>query len=238
MTKIQISDVWDATSIDCASELGSDVVHLWQRCLSAPAAEVSACYGLLSSEEQERALRFRAESSRNDFVLTRGTLRMLLAQYLDMSPQKIRFRYEEQGKPILEGESDLCFNVSHTDGLAVLAFVRQRALGVDVENLGREVEVERLAERFFSESERQALRHLRGRELHVAFFRCWTRKEAYIKATGNGLSLPLHQFDVSVEAGDRDALLATRPDPVEARRWKICDVPIGPGFAAAVAVAE
>jgi 4'-phosphopantetheinyl transferase len=238
MTKIQISDVWDATSIDRASELGSDVVHLWQRCLSAPAAEVSAYYGLLSGEEQERALRFRVESSRNDFVLTRGTLRVLLAQYLDMSPQKVRFRYEEHGKPILEGQSDLCFNVSHTGGLALLAFVRQRALGVDVENLGREVEVERLAERFFSENERQALRHLRGRELHVAFFRCWTRKEAYIKATGNGLSLPLHQFDVSVEAGDRDALLATRPDPVEARRLKICDVPIGPGYAAAVAVAE
>ena len=238
MTKIQISDVWDAASTNCVPELGSEVVHLWQRRLSVPAVEVSACYGLLSSEEQERALRFRPERSRNDFVLTRGTLRLLLAQYLDISPQKIRFRYEEHGKPILEGEGNLCFNVSHTDGLALMAFVRQRALGVDVENLGREIEAERLAERFFSERERQALRHLTGHELHAAFFRCWTRKEAYIKAKGHGLSMPLHQFDVSIEPGDRDALLATRPDPVEARRWTICDVPIGPGYAAAVAVTE
>ena len=238
MTKIQISDVWDATTIPCASKLGSEVVHLWQRRLTVPAAEVSACYGLLSREEQQRALRFRPERSRNDFVLTRGTLRILLAQYLDISSQEIRFRYQEHGKPILEGESDLRFNVSHTDGLALMAFVRQRALGVDVEKLGREIEAEQLAERFFSEPERQALRHLKGRELQVAFFRCWTRKEAYIKAKGNGLSMPLHQFDVSIEAADRDALLATRPDPVEAGRWKICDVPIGPGYAAAVAIAE
>jgi 4'-phosphopantetheinyl transferase len=72
--------------------------------------------------------------------------------------------------------------------------------------------------------------------LHAAFFRCWTRKEAYIKAKGYGLSLPLHQFDVSIVEGDRDALLATRPDPAEAARWTICDIPMGRGYAAAVAV--
>jgi 4'-phosphopantetheinyl transferase len=95
-----------------------------------------------------------------------------------------------------------------------------------------------LAERFFSDSERQALRYLSGPELHAAFFRCWTRKEAYIKATGDGLALPLDQFDVSIAAGDRDALLATRPDASEAARWTIFDVPVGPAYAAAVAVAE
>jgi 4'-phosphopantetheinyl transferase len=236
--EVQIGEVWDAANVGSASEPGSGVVHLWKRRLDASAAELSACYERLSMEEQERARRFRVERPRNEFVLTRGTLRFLLARYLGGTPQDIRFRYAVQGKPALEGESSLSFNVSHTNGLALLAFVRQRAIGVDVENVARKTEAERLAERFFSERERQALRRLEGDELRAAFFRCWTRKEAYIKAKGEGLSLPLHQFDVSIAEGDRDALLATRPDPGEARRWTICDIPIGPGFAAAVAVAE
>ena len=237
-TEVRIGEVWDATKIGSPSELGSGVVHLWQRRLNTSAAEISACHRLLSSDEQERARRFRVERPRNEFVLTRGTLRSLLAQYLGGAPQEVRFRYAVQGKPALEGESGLSFNVSHTNGLALMAFVKQRAIGVDVENVARETEAERLAERFFSERERQALRPLGGDELQAAFFRCWTRKEAYIKAKGDGLSLPLHQFDVSIAEGDRDALLATRPDPAEAARWTICDIPMGTAYAAAVAVAE
>ncbi len=237
-TEVQIGGVWDATKLGYPPELGPGIVHLWQRPLHAPSAEVSACYELLSIEEQERARRFRVERPRNEFVLTRGTLRSLLAQYLGGAPQEVRFRYACQGKPALEGESGLSFNVSHTNGLALMAFVKQRAIGVDVENVGREVEAERLAERFFSEHEHQALRRLAGDELQAAFFRCWTRKEAYIKAKGNGLSLPLHQFDVSIVEGDRDALLATRPDPSQAERWTIRDIPMGTGYVAALAVAE
>jgi 4'-phosphopantetheinyl transferase len=213
-------------------------VHLWQRRLDASAAEVNAYCRLLSSEEQERALRFRVERPRKEFVLTRGTLRTLLAQYLGITPQEVHFRYAVRGKPALEGESGLCFNVSHTDGLALMAFVMRRTIGIDVENLVRAVDAQRLAERFFSERERQALRPLRGDELQAAFFRCWTRKEAYIKAKGDGLSLALHEFDVSIAEQDRDALLATRPDPTEAARWTVCDVPMGTGYVAAVAVAE
>ena len=236
--EVRIGEVWDTTKGGYPPELSSGVVHLWQRPLNATGTEVSACYELLSIEEQERARRFRVERPRNEFVLTRGTLRSLLAQYLGGTPQGIRFRYAGHGKPTVEGESGLFFNVSHTRRLALMAFVKQRAIGVDVENVGREVEAERLAERFFSEHERQALSRLEGDELQAAFFRCWTRKEAYIKAKGHGLSLPLHQFDVSISEDDRDALLATRPDPNEAARWMICDIPIGHGFAAAVAVAE
>jgi|SRR5579864_4829231 len=236
-TEIQIGEVWDATTIGSPSEPGPGVVHLWQRRLDASGNELSACYKLLSIEEQERANRFRVERPRSEFVLTRGTLRSLLAQYLGGTPQAVRFRYAGHGKPALEGESGLSFNVSHTNGLALMAFVKQRAIGVDVENVGRKIEAERLAERFFSEHERQAMRRLEGDELRAAFFRCWTRKEAYIKATGDGLSLPLHQFDVSLAEGDRNALLATRPDAAESERWAICDIPVTAAYAAAVAVA-
>lgn len=237
VTAVQIGEVWDAASIEGSPALNSGTVHLWKLQLDATPAEVDACCELLSKDEQERALRFRIVRPRRDFVVTRGTLRRLLAQYLKTDPRDLRFRYKAHGKPVLEGETGLCFNVSHANALALMAFVQRRDIGVDVENLGRETEAERLAERFFSDHEREAMRRLRGDELQSAFFRCWTRKEAYIKAKGEGLSLPLHQFDVSIAPNDRDALLATRPDPAEVERWTISDVPVGAGYAAAVAVA-
>ena len=235
-TAVRIGEVWDAAGVERPPALDFGTVHLWKRQLEAPTANVNACYELLSKEEQERALRFRIERPRRDFVVTRGTLRLLLAGYLGIAPRELRFGYEAKGKPLLNGQSGLCFNVSHANGLALMVFVQRRNIGVDVENLGRETEAERLAERFFSNREREALGRLRGDELQSAFFRCWTRKEAYIKAKGDGLSLPLHQFDVSIAPNDQDALQATRPDPAEAGRWRISDVSVGPGYAAAVAV--
>lgn len=236
-SELAISEVRDSASGDWPEELPVGILHLWQRYLDASPAEVNACYELLSVEEKERAQRFRIERPRSAFVLTRGMLRMMLAHYLGGKPHEVQFRYEGQGKPFLEGDDQLFFNVSHTDGLALLAFARGRRLGVDVEKVKPDTEVEKLAERFFSERERQDLRQLTGDELRAAFFRVWTRKEAYIKATGEGLSLPLEQFDVSIAAGDRDALRATRPDAGEAERWTVSDVAIQSGYAAAVAVA-
>jgi len=236
-TDIQIGEAWDATSIDMPASPAYGVVHLWRRTLHASAAEVNSCYGLLSNEEKERTLRFRIDRPRRDFVLTRGTLRLLLAGYLGSTPQHVRLRNAANGKPFLEGENDLCFNVSHTDGLAVLAFVRGLAIGVDIEQQSHKVEAKDLAERFFSKRERDDLKDLHGDELRAAFWRCWTRKEAYIKARGEGLSLPLHQFDVSV-AQDECRLLATRPDPSEAGRWTLCDLAVCHGYAAALALAK
>lgn len=236
-THVEIGEVRDIAAIEYLADLPEGVVHLWKRHLDATAAEVSASYQLLSAEEAERARRFLVDRPRNAFVLTRGTLRALLGRYLDSGPHSIRFRYEAHGKPLLEEASNLSFNVSHTDGLALIGVVRGRRIGVDVEKVNQETEVGNLAERFFSESERQDLRRLRGDELRAAFFRVWTRKEAYIKATGEGLSLPLHQFDVSFSVGDRDALRATRPDASEAEQWTISDVAVQSGYAAAVAIA-
>lgn len=237
VTAVQIGEVWDAAGIECTPALNSGTVHLWKRHLETTTAEVDSLYPLLSSDEQERALRFRVETPRRDFIVTRGTLRVLLAHYLGTTPRDLRFRCEAKGKPVLDGESNFCFNVSHANGLALLAFVHRRNIGVDVENLARETDAVQLAERFFSERERDVMRRLRGDELQTAFFRCWTRKEAYIKAKGDGLSLPLDQFDVSIAPNDQDALQATRPDPAEVGRWTISDVSAGPGYAAAVAVA-
>lgn len=232
-----ICGVWDASLDASPEELPADTVHLWQRTLENSAPDLDACYALLNSEERAKAARYRIERPRSDYILTRGTLRALLSRYLRRHPTEISFRYTEHEKPNLTSDTDLRFNVSHSDGLALLGFTRTREIGVDVEKIRPQVDVRQLTERFFSVHEGSAMRDLSGDDLHSAFFRCWTRKEAYIKASGEGLSLPLHQFDVSIEADPKQALLGTRPDASEARRWSIRNVSIRPGYAAAVCVA-
>jgi 4'-phosphopantetheinyl transferase len=236
--KVELRECRNPGRVCVVPDLQSDVAHIWTRPLEVPAQLQEACFELLSIEERERAARYRVPRPRTDFIVTRGTLRLLLAGYLGMAPQELSFRYSEHGKPLIDGPSDLRFNVSHTDGLALLGFVRTRAIGVDVEKITASPDARKLAERFFSVRERQFLEKLSGDDLHAAFFRCWTRKEAYVKARGEGLSLPLHEFDVSVAAGESHALLATRPDSSEAGRWTLRDLPVESGYAAALAVAE
>jgi 4'-phosphopantetheinyl transferase len=237
ITHLEICGVWDASLDAVPADLPFGAVHLWQRPLRA-SPEFDSCYELLSTEEREKAERYRIERPRTDYVLTRGTLRSLLARYLHKTPQDISFRYTKYGKPFLDADTDLNFNVSHSEGLALMGFVRKREIGVDVEKVRAQSDVKQLAERFFSVRERDDLRNLPGDKLHGAFFRCWTRKEAYIKAKGEGLSLPLHQFDVSIEPSPEQALLATRPDPSEANRWMLYNVSTTAGYAAALAVGQ
>lgn len=235
--KVEVREC-DETGGCAVPELQPDVVNVWVRSLQVPSFVEKACYELLSGEEHERATRYRIERPRKDFIVTRGTLRSLAAAYLGTAPLDLSFRYSEYGKPILDGPFDLHFNVSHTEGVALIAFVRAHEIGIDIEKINPKPDVRRLAERFFSVRERHSLEKLSGDELQAAFFRCWTRKEAYVKARGKGLSLPLHQFDVSVAADESHALLATRPDASEADRWTLSDLSTGPGYAAALAVSE
>jgi 4'-phosphopantetheinyl transferase len=232
--KVEIRDFSDG-ALCALTQLTPNVVHLWWRSLEEPVTSIQACYGLLSLDEQERASRFRADHARNNFILTRSALRSLLAAHLQKSPQELSFGLTKYGKPFLYGTPDVRFNVSHADGLALLGFTRGREVGVDVERIQSQLDTWKLAERFFSARERGALMELHGQELQSAFFRCWSRKEAYIKARGEGLSLPLSQFDVSIAPNESHALLATRPDATEADRWVVRDVATLPAYAAACA---
>ena len=234
---LQLGEVWDAVTHD-VPELRGGTVHLWQRRLYDSEDVIQRLHDLLSADEHQKAARYRVERPRTDFILTRGTLRSLLATYLHKSPREITFQYTEYGKPSLRDSSELHFNVSHTEGMALMAFVRRREVGVDIEKVRAQSDVAKLAERFFSPYERHALRSLEGDELPAAFFRCWTRKEAYIKAKGEGLSLPLHQFDVAIDPDPAQALVATRPDSSEVSRWLIRNIPVISGYAAAVAVSS
>lgn len=219
--------------------LQENEVQLWRLDLHSLAPAEARWRPLLSAEELARADRFHFEKDRRNYSATRALLRILLGKYLNCGPERVALIYGERGKPSLDSpraETPLHFNVSHSGTKALLAFALGRDVGVDVEQVRTNVDHEALARRFFSPGEQKALAAMPSSERCVAFFRCWTRKEAYIKAHGSGLSLPLDGFDVSLAGGEQNALLATRPDAAEASRWSLRDVQGGEGYEAALCV--
>jgi 4'-phosphopantetheinyl transferase len=193
------------------------------------------CRDPLSPDECERAARFHFEQDRLRFCAARVVLRRLLAKYLDLPARQITFQYSEKGKPGLSNHRGVAFNVSHSGDFALLGFTRRSAIGVDIEKIREDFDTAAIARRFFSEKEQKALLGLPEGQQHAGFFRCWTRKEAFIKALGEGLSHPLSQFDVSVEICD-EVPLTTRPDAKESERWCLQSIDAIPGYAAAIAV--
>ena len=213
-------------------------MQIWRIDLNAVATAAAHWQSLLSQDEKDRAARFHFDRDRLHFCAARGLLRTILATYLAVKPQEVRFRYSDKGKPELaapHASSRLTFNLSHSGGAALIGLTRERAIGVDIEKIRDDFDTAAIARRFFSAHEQEQLARLPAEMRHHAFFRCWTLKEAFIKALGEGLSHPLHQFDVSL---DDQALvpLVTRPDPAEAERWLLEPVEAGPAHAAALAV--
>lgn len=202
-------------------ELGPGEIHVWSVRLDPPAGEVERLGRFLSTDEWERANRFRFDKHRRQYVVGRGALRALLAAYVGGRPEAVRFRYGHRGKPFLESPApgDLQFNLSNSDELALVGFVRGPEIGVDIEFLKPMPDCEQIAERFFSESERQVLRGVPGPRKEEAFFNCWTRKEAYLKAVGEGLAAPLDSFDVTLAPGDLPRMLTLEGDAERASRW-------------------
>ena len=174
----------------------------------------------LSADEWERANRFRFDKHRRQYVVGRGALRTLLAAYPGTRPEQVRFSYGAAGKPFLaDPAGDLYFNLSNSDEMALVGFVRGREIGVDIEYLKPMPDCEQIAERFFSESEREVLRALPAERKEEAFFNCWTRKEAYLKAVGDGLAAPLDSFDVTLAPGEPPRMLTLKGDAERAARW-------------------
>lgn len=234
---MNISDA--AFQLETRIPLPDNEVHLWQVDLPAVATAEQRWAQFLSADERARATRFHFSRDRQYFTATRAVLRTVLGSYAGFDPKKLGFRYSEKGRPSLSTGhtgTQLEFNVSHSGSVALLAFARGRALGVDVELLREDFDHEAIARRFFSDDDLRQFAALAPSERYQGFFRCWTRKEAYIKAQGTGLSLPLHQFDVSLKPGEVNALLFTRPDSTEAARWSLQEVLAGDGYVAALCV--
>jgi 4'-phosphopantetheinyl transferase len=228
---------WEAPPAGLA--LPEAEVHVWRAPLDLPDPVRERLSLLLSSDECARAGRFYFARDRNHFVAGRGRLRLLLSRYTGIPPTRIGFRYGPRGKPALADApavSDLHFNISHAHGLALFAFTRAREIGIDIEFIRRDMDVECILQQFFTPCEAAAIRSLPAGEQQTAFFEFWTRKEAYIKATGDGLAMPLDEFEVSPQPGSAAVRLNTLCDPAEARRWSLQDLDPGPGYAAALAV--
>lgn len=181
--------------------LAEDEVHVWRVVLDLGAAELARLEATLSPEEAARAARLRFEPDRRGFLAAHGALRDILARYLGADPARLEFRRAAFGKPALApacGAAWLRFNLSHSHGLALCAVARHREVGVDVERIRALIDERLIARRFFAPQEVAALESLPAEEQTTAFFRCWTRKEAYIKARGEGLGIPLDSFTVSL----------------------------------------
>lgn len=209
-------------------------VDLWHASFCDLSDHLPQLRGVLSEDERLRADRYKFPRDQHHFILARGLLRHIAALYLGHSASSLEFHYNAYGKPLLD--APLAFNVSHSGERVLLAFGAGFRLGVDIERINPEIDVLELATGFFSESEVHALRSLEGTERQRAFFRCWARKEAFLKGLGDGLSLPLTDFDVTVHLSDPPALKRVKWDHEAVRRWRLQDLDIDPGYMATVAV--
>ena len=221
------------TSAPPLPALAQHELHVWRASLDAPPAILRRVESTLNAGEKERAEKFLVPQARERFVAARGILRELVATYLEIEPEKVEFMYGPQGKPSLSAvhNSKVCFSVSHSREMGLFAFASDGEVGVDIEQVKPDFKGMEIAAHFFSSEEIAALAKLPP-ELGVeAFFGCWTRKEAYVKARGQGLSIPLRSFTVSF--ADSKQLLRDETGAA----WSCCALEPARGFAGAVVVA-
>lgn len=213
-------------------ELAEAEIHIWRVFLDLDQSTLNRCASILSQDETLRASRFLFPRDREHFMAARGVLRELLGKYVDCSPARLEFQYGPHGKPALrtaDGRLPVHFNLSHSRGLAVYAFARNRELGIDLEPIRPEFAGENIAERHFSSQELNEWHRLPPELRAEAFFLCWTRKEAYVKARGEGLQIPLTSFSVTLTPGQPEELHS-----LDGARWHLHSFQPAPGYTAAV----
>jgi 4'-phosphopantetheinyl transferase len=210
--------------------------------LATPGESVEAALGrltgMLSAEERAVAAGFDSEERRRAYITAHALLRAILGRIAGVAPNEIVFRYGRRGKPeIVSPTQDLQFNMSHSRDVVLVAVTHGRRVGVDIEHIDEPGDVRRIAARFLSPRDRDAIDQLPAERQRAAFLRCWTRKEAYMKARGDGISRPLDDFDVTPTPDASSARLrASTANPNESEAWELADVPSPRGFMAAIAV--
>jgi 4'-phosphopantetheinyl transferase len=211
-------------------------IQIWSAETQVSEEQLQRFGAFLSEDEHARANRFVFERDRERFIVCRGLLRTLLSGYTGLPPDSLRFQYGTKGKPELAG-GNIHFNISHSAELVLLTFSRSQPLGIDVECIRVVPEAEQIAESHFSRVERAAFRSVPSHLKTEAFFNCWTRKEAFVKALGDGLYIPLGQFDVTIEPGAEAGFLAIDGEIGKAAAWSLYHLVPKPGFVGALAVA-
>jgi 4'-phosphopantetheinyl transferase len=231
--------IWLGAPRPSSLSLSPERVHLWRVWLSQTESVVQRLASLLSLDEKRRSARYRFAHDRDRYIVGRGALRAIAGHYLNCSPRRLMFSYTEYGKPFLPNDInaiDVRFNLAHSKDVAVMAFTRGREVGIDLEFIQPMPDATRIAEHFFSAGENRALAALPVEERQEAFFRCWTRKEAYVKALGEGLSHPLDQFQVSLAPQVPARLVDVEGSLAELARWSMTGFDPAPGYIAAMVV--
>lgn len=219
--------------------IDSSQIQVWRAYLDSPEIQSEMLAHALSADEVERAMRFHFEKDRRRYIAARGALRQILGHYLGMEPREIRFVYSPYGKPALApamNSDDLRFNLSHAGGMALFAFSKGRDIGIDIERIRDDVAVGQIATAFFSAEENNSLASAPEYLRRELFFRYWTRKEAFLKAIGEGLSFPPERVDVSSFSGKNWSAARFQGEAAGRPRWFGKDLSSWPGYSAAVAV--
>lgn len=214
--------------------LGEGEISVWFAALDELAWGAGEIESFLSIEERERAKRYVFEADGRRFAVGRAVLRIILGHHISLRPAEITFRYNTHGKPVLD-DYELSFNMSRCAGRAVYALTCGRSIGVDIERERDITQMDQLAKRIFSEYEYERFYALPLNIRRNHFFTSWTRKEALVKAMGEGLSAPLHMFDVSASSNGSPDKIRVIDDSQRDRRWAICDVGQDEGYRVAVA---
>jgi 4'-phosphopantetheinyl transferase len=223
------------TSANSLSEHPADI-HVWRARLSASATDLKELIGLLSCEERERASRFRNEGDRARFVLGRIVARSVLGECLQQTPKDVQLALDHSGKPVVVSSAvELHFSIAHSEDHVLFAIASGRRVGVDVEWVREMDDLNEIAARYFSKNEYLAIQATSEPLRTKSFFTCWTLKEAYLKARGDGMRLPLDAFDVAFTPDEMPRLLETRFCPVDVNRWHFRKLDLGPSYVAALA---
>lgn len=217
-----------------------DELHVWYASLTAPTTDIGSLRKILSPDELRRATRYKRIAYTHKFIVARAVLRILIGNYLRMSPSQIEFHYSKFGKPYLKTSSQLGFNLAHSGDLAVYAFTSpMREVGIDVEFSQTDMDFRRIAKHFFSSNEVLSLNEADDDEIPKLFYRYWTRKEAFIKAYGMGLYYPLTQVDLSpmeLRKDGADKAYAYRDH--NQKVWYITDLEFDCNYVGALAIAS
>lgn len=217
-------------------ELNDKEAHVWLVNIDQQTHKINNYWRVLNSEEQQKANLFKFEKDRSCYIIARAVLRILLGNYLAKPPESIVFKTIKNGKPFVYNSKDVQFNISHSKNCILLGFVKKHQIGIDVEYTKRPIEVELIAKSFFAEEEVNNLLALDKCYQNEAFYNCWTRKEAFIKALGDGLAFPLNEFVVSLDCEKTAILLNTKWNEKEKENWTLEAIQVQKNYTAAMAI--